>query len=66
LSNLAVTPLKRKEVLGQRQRLKMAESAHVYVRGNAIRFYDWLKGKSVQASMPAGQSIQQLRWFGTF
>lgn len=35
----------------------MAESAHAYVRGNTARFYEWLKSKSVQASIPAGPDI---------
>ena len=57
MSDQVVTPLKRKEVLSRRQHLKMAESAHAYVRGNTIRFYEWLKGKSVQASIPAGPDV---------
>jgi uncharacterized protein (DUF2252 family) len=57
LRKLAITPAKRKTVLGERQRLKMAESAHAYVRGNTARFYEWLKSKSVQASIPAGPDI---------
>lgn len=35
----------------------MAESAHAYVRGNTIRFYEWLKSKSVQAAIPVGPNI---------
>jgi uncharacterized protein (DUF2252 family) len=57
LSKSIVTPTKRKPVLAERQRLKMAESAHAYVRGNTVRFYEWLKSKSVQASIPAGPDI---------
>jgi uncharacterized protein (DUF2252 family) len=57
LSQSAVTPSQRKMALDQRQRLKMAESAHAYVRGNTARFYTWLTSKSVRASLPAGPAI---------
>jgi uncharacterized protein (DUF2252 family) len=50
-------PNDRKEVLSRRQRLKMAESAHAYVRGNTVQFYEWLKSKSVQAAIPHGPDI---------
>src|ERR1700722_17939422 len=32
----------RATVLGQSRKLKMASSAHAYVRGNALKFYEWL------------------------
>lgn len=32
----------RTKVLGDLRRLKMARSAHAYVRGNTARFYEWL------------------------
>ena len=35
----------------------MATSAHAYVRGNTVQFYEWLRSKSVQASIPAGPDI---------
>ncbi len=35
----------------------MAESAHAYVRGNTVRFYDWLKSDAVKASIPAGPDV---------
>jgi uncharacterized protein (DUF2252 family) len=57
LAQSIVTPAKRKDVLNRRQRLKMAESAHAYVRGNTLRFYEWLNSKSVQASIPVGPDI---------
>jgi uncharacterized protein (DUF2252 family) len=52
-----VTPARRKAVLDKRRRQKMAESAHAYVRGNTARFYQWLAGKPVRASLPAGPDI---------
>jgi uncharacterized protein (DUF2252 family) len=57
LSESLVTPAQRKTILNQRQRLKMSESAHAYVRGNTARFYAWLAGKSVRASLPSGPPI---------
>jgi uncharacterized protein (DUF2252 family) len=54
LSKLVVAPAKRQTALETRRRLKMAESAHAYVRGNTIQFYEWLQSKSVRASIPAG------------
>src|SRR5580704_969066 len=35
----------------------MAESAHAYVRGNTVQFYEWLQSRSVRASLPAGPDI---------
>ena len=32
----------RHSVLSERRRLKMAGSAHAYVRGNTLKFYEWL------------------------
>jgi len=52
-----ITPANRKVVLDQRRRAKMAMSAHAYVRGNTAQFYEWLRSKSVQASIPAGPDI---------
>ena len=37
--------------------MKMAESAHAYVRGNTIRFYEWLRSDAVKASLPSGPEI---------
>ncbi len=52
-----VIPADRKTALDQRRRLKMAESAHAYVRGNTVQFYEWLQSRSVRASLPAGPDI---------
>ena len=41
---------KRDMVLSARRNLKMARSAHAYVRGNTRKFYEWLeagKGKAI-------------------
>ena len=36
-------PSQRQCVLDQRRRMKMATSAHAYVRGNALKFYECLE-----------------------
>jgi uncharacterized protein (DUF2252 family) len=35
-------PSERRAVLEERRNLKMAQSAHAYVRGNTLKFYEWL------------------------
>jgi uncharacterized protein (DUF2252 family) len=51
------TSEQRKAVLNERQHLKMAESAHAYVRGSTVRFYEWLRSEKVKAELPAGPDI---------
>jgi uncharacterized protein (DUF2252 family) len=36
-------PDDRERILTQTRNLKMARSAHAYVRGSTVKFYDWLK-----------------------
>lgn len=38
----AVHPDQRSEPLIQLRNLKMARSAHAYVRGSTVQFYEWL------------------------
>jgi uncharacterized protein (DUF2252 family) len=57
LFNSLIPPGRRKTVLYERQQLKMAESAHAYVRGNTARFYEWLAGRLVQATIPVGPDV---------
>jgi uncharacterized protein (DUF2252 family) len=52
-----IKPKDRKATLDSRQHAKMASSAHAYVRGNTIQFYDWLQSKAVQGTVPAGPDI---------
>jgi uncharacterized protein (DUF2252 family) len=49
-------PTERQAVLEERRRLKMARSAHAYVRGNTIHFYEWLKAGSGD-KLPQGPPI---------
>jgi uncharacterized protein (DUF2252 family) len=51
-----ITPARRQAVLEERRRLKMARSAHAYVRGNTVQFYDWLNAASGD-KLPHGPSV---------
>lgn len=51
----AVDPEQRTRVLAARRRLKMARSAHAYVRGSTKHFYEWLS--SAQAKLPHGPTM---------
>ncbi len=57
MPQLHTKPEDRKSVLDHSRRLKMAESAHAYVRGNTVRFYDWLATDSVRGTLPDGPDI---------
>ncbi len=46
----------RASVLEKRRQLKMAQSAHAYVRGNTLQFYDWL-GSVKTGSLPDGPPV---------
>jgi uncharacterized protein (DUF2252 family) len=50
------SPAERSERLLARQNLKMARSAHAYVRGNTLQFYEWLRGRD-SAGVPAGPRV---------
>lgn len=43
-------------VLARLRNLKMARSAHAYVRGSTVRFYDWLEGSN-RAALPEGPPV---------
>ena len=49
-------PAERPAALKARRQLKMARSAHAYVRGNTKNFYEWLEG-SLGQSVPEGPAI---------
>jgi uncharacterized protein (DUF2252 family) len=46
----------RKRVLEERRNLKMAESAHAYVRGSTLQFYRWLQKRGKRA-VPQGPPV---------
>lgn len=54
-NTLAAKPKNRQTILDARRRLKMARSAHAYVRGNTLKFYEWLQDSS--GKMPDGPPI---------
>ncbi len=49
-------PADRQAVLKQTRNLKMAASAHAYVRGSTVQFYEWLQG-SKRAALPEGPPV---------
>jgi uncharacterized protein (DUF2252 family) len=53
---VAINPTERQAVLEERRRLKMARSAHAYVRGNTLQFYEWLKTGSGD-KLPQGPPV---------
>ena len=57
LSKLHTSPADRNNVLINQQHLKMSESAHAYVRGNTVRFYEWLDSDAVKAALPVGPDV---------
>jgi uncharacterized protein (DUF2252 family) len=54
--NIAPTPELRAAVLEQRRKSKMARSAHAYVQGSTVKFYEWLESKAGR-SPPAGPPV---------
>jgi uncharacterized protein (DUF2252 family) len=51
-----VRPNVRATMLRERQNLKMAASAHAYMRGNALKFYEWLATADT-SKIPQGPPI---------
>jgi uncharacterized protein (DUF2252 family) len=49
-------PNARAAVLSAHRAEKMAHSAHAYVRGNTVKFYEWLKAQD-RHSLPEGPPI---------
>jgi uncharacterized protein (DUF2252 family) len=52
----AVTPRNRVRALESRRALKMAGSAHAYVRGSTVKFYQWLRERGAK-SVPQGPPV---------
>jgi uncharacterized protein (DUF2252 family) len=53
---LTITPARRADALDARRRLKMASSAHAYVRGSTVQFYRWLEEHGKRA-VPKGPKV---------
>jgi len=52
----AYGPEGRAAVLERQRTLKMAKSAHAYVRGNTLKFYEWLDGLA-RGTLPEGPPV---------
>lgn len=52
----SIKPADRARVLNANRQAKMAQSAHAYVRGNTLHFYEWLRKHSARA-IPDGPPI---------
>lgn len=55
-SNKPVRPEDRARHLKVQQTLKMARSAHAYVRGSTVQFYQWLEAQK-RGSLPEGPAV---------
>lgn len=51
------TPQQRDAILRKAQALKMARSAHAYVRGNTAKFYEWLASSRAANELPSGPPV---------
>ncbi len=51
-----IKPDSRARILTQTRNLKMAQSAHAYVRGSTVKFYEWLEN-SGRGKMPEGPPV---------
>jgi uncharacterized protein (DUF2252 family) len=49
-------PNDRQQVLTRTRNLKMAQSAHAYVRGSTVKFYEWLESDS-RGKLPEGPPV---------
>jgi uncharacterized protein (DUF2252 family) len=54
-AKLIKRPHERADTLTSTRNLKMARSAHAYVRGSTVKFYEWLAASA--AKIPAGPSV---------
>jgi uncharacterized protein (DUF2252 family) len=55
-ADISIKPGDRASILTANRQAKMAESAHAYVRGNTLLFYEWLKKHSSQ-TIPEGPPV---------
>jgi hypothetical protein len=53
-SKKSLRPADRASALALRQTLKMARSAHAYVRGSTVQFYEWLEAQK-RGTLPKGR-----------
>lgn len=55
-SKRSIRPVDRAPALALKQTLKMARSAHAYVRGSTVQFYAWLEAQK-RGTLPEGPAI---------
>src|SRR5450631_447458 len=55
-SQKSLRPAERVQALRLRQTLKMARSAHAYVRGSTVKFYEWLEQQK-RGALPEGPAV---------
>jgi uncharacterized protein (DUF2252 family) len=55
-SRLSPSPRDRVALLAERRNAKMARSAHAYMRGNTVKFYEWLETTQAKA-LPQGPPV---------
>ena len=55
-SQKSLRPADRAEALRLQQTLKMARSAHAYVRGSTVKFYEWLEAQK-RGTLPEGPAV---------
>jgi uncharacterized protein (DUF2252 family) len=55
-SRRSIRPVDRAPALALKQTLKMARSAHAYVRGSTVQFYEWLEAQK-RGTLPEGPAI---------
>lgn len=51
------TPAGRAAALERKRNQKMARSIHAYVRGNTVKFYEWLAASPAAKALPAGPPV---------
>jgi uncharacterized protein (DUF2252 family) len=55
-SKQSLRPSERVAALSSKQTLKMARSAHAYVRGSTVQFYEWLEAQK-RGTLPEGPPV---------
>jgi uncharacterized protein (DUF2252 family) len=55
-SKRSIRPTDRASALTLKQTLKMAQSAHAYVRGSTVQFYEWLEAQK-RGTLPEGPAV---------
>jgi uncharacterized protein (DUF2252 family) len=56
VSQKSLRPADRVQALRLQQTLKMARSAHAYVRGSTVKFYEWLEAQK-RGTLPEGPAV---------